>query len=231
MSTENVRKCITVVEMRTKRTVNQICEFSGYPRDYVYWIEKKLDEADGKKSFTREQQCHSRQSYLCRSDEFLAYLSETVSEDPGNSMSAFAKDMVNAMSIILNARHECLWFLSYRFRRQYFLTAKLKESRSAKAHFLVDELKHEELVVMLKVFLDEKNFIQDIKVNMQNDRFHCEYSKRFSLSYTVWENEGSSNLRCVNSNPNWPTEHEEPSYQIEVRPTCGSIFLVDGSSG
>ena len=66
---------------------------------------------------------------------------QTISQDPGKSMSALAKEMGVAKSTIHKAVHEDLGFMSYRLRRRHLLTAKMKESRSAKAHALINELR------------------------------------------------------------------------------------------
>ncbi len=78
-----------------------------------------------------------------------------------------------ARSTIHKAVHEDLQYHSYKLRRRHLLTEKTKETRLAKARALLNELKHGESVGMLSFFSDEKNFVQDMKVNVQNDRCLC----------------------------------------------------------
>ena len=54
MPTEIEKRYAIIAGLRAGRSVKQICEFFGYPRDYVYRIKKKFHKADDKESFTGE---------------------------------------------------------------------------------------------------------------------------------------------------------------------------------
>lgn len=159
--------------LRAGRSPREIMDFFGFPKATVYRLKKVFDKADDKGEVTGERKNHSRRSDSCRHEEFLSTLETSIKEDPGKSMGALAKEMGVARSTIHKAVHEDLQYHSYKLRRRHLLTQRTKETRLAKARSLLNELKHGDSVGMLRFFSDEKNFVQDMKVNVQNNRWLC----------------------------------------------------------
>ena len=97
----------------------------------------------------------------------MAEVQEKVRDKPETSMAALAAEMGVHRSTISKTIKD-LGMKSYTLRRRQLLTDATKERRLQKAKALLNDLKHES-AGMLRFFSDEKNFIQDQKVNRQND--------------------------------------------------------------
>ena len=172
MPSEVERRYAVIAALRAGRSAREIIDFFGYPRALVYRLKKAYDEADDKEDISGERKSHSRRSDSHRNEEFLSTLEGVIEDDPSKSMGALAKEMGVAKSTIHKAVHEDLDLISYKLRRRHLLTEKTKDTRLAKARALLNELK-DESVGMLRFFSDEKNFVQDMRVNVQNDRWLC----------------------------------------------------------
>lgn len=173
MPTEIEKRYAIVAALRAGRSVKEIVDFFGFHRDHVYCIKRKFDEADDKEAFTGERKAHSRRSEAHRDEDFVTRLESMIEDDPSQPMSSLAQAMGVSKSTIHKTVHEDLNFFSYKLRQRHLLTESTKETRHVKARALLNELKHGQSVRMLRFFSDEKNFIQDRKVNSQNDRWLC----------------------------------------------------------
>ena len=173
MSRELERRAAVLESLRAGRTASEIISFFGYGKSFVYNIRKDFETAEDKDDVTAERKPHKRRSDSKRSEEFLADMKATIDEDPSKTMGQLAKEMHVGKSTIHRAVHEDLCYQSFVLRRRQLLTEATKESRRVKAQALVSDLKNHS-AGMLRFFSDEKNFIQDRKVNRQNDRWLCE---------------------------------------------------------
>ncbi|XP_035891201.1 uncharacterized protein LOC118502743 [Anopheles stephensi] len=85
-------------------------------------------------------------------------------------MRALARDVGVAQSTVKVALNEDLRYASYKRRRGQLITAKTREKWLANAKRLLSWLKHPAQSDTLWFFSDEKNFCQDQKHNVQNNR-------------------------------------------------------------
>ena len=173
MSRELERRAAVLEGLRAGRTAREIIAFFGYSKSFVYNIRKDYESSTDKENVTAERKTHKRRSDSRRNEEFLAEVKTTINEDPGKSMRHLAEEMNVGRSTIHRSVHEDLGYKSFVLRRRQLLTEVTKQNRKLKAQALVNDLKKRS-AGMLRFFSDEKNFIQDRKVNRQNDRWLCE---------------------------------------------------------
>lgn len=88
-------------------------------------------------------------------------------------MRALANELEVDESTIRRVVHEDLRYKSYVMRRGQFMSDRTKVNRLTRAKRLLNKLKHPEEPGLIWFFSDEKNFVQDQKVNRRNDRWLC----------------------------------------------------------
>lgn len=108
--------------------------------------------------------------YRCR-------LEQAICQDPGNSMSSFAKQTKTARSANHKVAYGYLYFTFRWLRKWLLITAKKKKSRFVKAHIMFNQLRHVDSVKMLKVFWNDNNFVGDIETSVWFDCWFFKYSK------------------------------------------------------
>lgn len=173
MSRELERRAAVLEGLRAGRTATEVIAFFGYSKSFVYNIRKDYEAAPDKDQVTAERKPHKRRSDSKRSEDFLEELKTNIAEDPGQSMRHLAQKMDVASSTIHRSVHQDLGFQSFVLRRRQLLTEATRENRKVKAQALLNDLRRNS-AGLLRFFSDEKNFIQDRKVNRQNDRWLCE---------------------------------------------------------
>lgn len=173
MSKEQDRRAAILESLRAGKTAKEIVDWFGYSKTQVYEIAKTYREADNKDDVTSDRASHSKRSDRKRTGEFIDQLKDRIDQSPGTSMAKLAKDMGVHRATVSRAVHQDLHYKSYVLRRRQLLTDAMKVNRKIKCQALLNDIKHES-AHHLRFFTDEKNFIQDRKVNRQNDRWICE---------------------------------------------------------
>jgi len=173
MSREFERRAAVLESLRAGRSASEIITFFGYGKSYVYHIRKEYETATNKEEITADRKTHKRRSDCKRNDDFMAEVKATIDEDPSKSMGQLAKEFNVGKATIHRTVHDDLGYRSFVLRRRQLLTEATKERRKLRAQALLNDLKRDS-AGLLRFFSDEKNFIQDQKVNRQNDRWLCD---------------------------------------------------------
>lgn len=172
MSREYDRRAAILESLRAGKSPAQIVTWFGYKKTQVYDIAKKFGESDNQEEVTADRKRHRKRSDCKRNEEFCRELKDNIDRNPGRSMNDLAKKMRVARSTISLAVNKDLQYKSFVLRNRQLLTEKNKIDRKIKAQALLNDMKHDS-AGFLRFFSDEKNFIQDRKVNRQNDRWIC----------------------------------------------------------
>lgn len=175
MSSEYDRRASILESLRAGRTPQQIIEWFGYSKTTVYNLAKRFNENHDKDNINAKRKSHIKRSDSKRNETFIADLKEKIDADGSKSMADLAKEMIVAKTTICVAIKQDICYKSYVLRRRQLLTEKLKSSRKIKAQALLNDLKHDS-AGLLRFFSDEKYFVQDRKINRQNDRWICQYA-------------------------------------------------------
>lgn len=173
MSREFERRAAVLESLRAGRSASEIITFFGYGKSYVYHIRKEYETATNKEEITADRKTHKRRSDCKRNDDFMAEVKATIDEDPSKSMGQLAKEFNVGKATIHRTVHDDLGYRSFVLRRRQLLTEATKERRKLRAQALLNDLKRDS-AGLLRFFSDEKKFIQDQKVNRQNDRWLCD---------------------------------------------------------
>ena len=93
-----------------------------------------------------------------------------VLEDPGIRIRALSRVLNVSVSTVKLALNEDLRCYSYKRRRGQLLTEKARQNRFTKGMKPLSNVKHTAEPQTIGFFSDEKNFCQDQKHNIQNNR-------------------------------------------------------------
>lgn len=172
--TQEMKRHAVIVSIAAGHTNSEIAAFLNVARSFVYKVRRELVDARGNVASTSQRKQHSRRSDSIRTSEFINAIQSAIDESPGKSMRALAKDFQVDEATIRRVVHEDLRYKSYVIRRGQFMSQKTRENRVIRARRLLNKLKHPEEPGILWFFSDEKNFVQDQKVNRRNDRWLCQ---------------------------------------------------------
>jgi hypothetical protein len=89
-------------------------------------------------------------------------------------MRKLAEEMEVSEWLIRKIVKEDIHYRSYSLRRGHFMTQRRKKKRYKKTSALLNRLKHPPVQNIFIFFSDEKNFWQDEKVNLRNNRWLCD---------------------------------------------------------
>jgi hypothetical protein len=172
---ECVRGAI-VTGIHAGRTNRDIANFNisantmkNFAREYLNLIEQggQDEEFDIK-----------RKQHRCRSDtssmEIVEKMQEAINKDPGRSMRKLVEELEVSEWLIRKIVKEDILDRSYSLRRSQFMTAATKKTHHKKASALLNRLRHLPVQDILIFFSDERNFLQDQKVNSRNNRWLCD---------------------------------------------------------
>ena len=91
---------------RAGRSLQEVNQFFGYPKSFVYSIKKEYLEADDTEEVTADRKAHRCRPNAKRKEEFIASLQEKINDGPGQSMSKLALKMGVSNSTIQKSVHE-----------------------------------------------------------------------------------------------------------------------------
>ena len=174
---EEQKRAAIVIGLRAGRTPREIADFNNLPRSLCYRVRsefnEKLSAGEDAEDISVERRPHRRRSDSLRTSEFIEQVQNMVDEDPGRSMRSLARELQVDEKTVRNCVHEDIRYKSYALKRRQFMNEATKERRADKAARLLCKLKHPQCTNQLIFFSDEKNFCQDQKVNVRNDRWLC----------------------------------------------------------
>ena len=173
MSSEYDRRAAVVESLRAGHSAKEIIEWFKYPKTMVYELAKAYESATEKEIFTPERKAHKKRADTIRTPEFVQGVAKVVKEDPSKSMGKIAAEVGASRRTVERVVKDDLNLKSYVLARRHLLTEDQKERRMLRAAALINDLKHVS-AGMLRFFSDEKNFVQDMKNNRQNDRWLAE---------------------------------------------------------
>lgn len=171
--TNEMKRHAVIVSLAAGHTDSEIATFLKVARSFVFKVRTELGAAkgDGAEASQRKQVC--RRSDSIRNAEFVSRVQSVIDENPGKSMRSLGRELQVDEATIRRVVHEDLRYTSYAMRRGQFMSEITKVNRLTRAKRLLNKLKHPEEPGMIWFFSDEKNFVQDQKVNRKNDRWLC----------------------------------------------------------
>ncbi|CAE1244636.1 unnamed protein product [Acanthosepion pharaonis] len=131
-------------------------------------IWRKWKACANKDEFTAKRKAHNVRSSAVKTDKFVASVKETVDNDGSQSYTKITSDMGCHKSTICRTIKKHIGYSFYRKSHCMLIMITSKKSRKVKAAALLNE---HGSAGMLRLFSDEKNFIQDQMSNRQNDRW------------------------------------------------------------
>lgn len=175
--TQQMKRHAVIVSLAAGHSDSEIAAFLNVARSFVFKVRRELDAASGDVATVSHRKRHCRRSDITRTPEFISSVQAAIDEDPGKSIRALGRELQVDEATIRRVVHEDLRYKSYVMRRGQFMSEKTRENRVTRAKRLLNKLKHPEEPGMLWFFSDEKNFVQDQKVNRRNDRWLCQTSE------------------------------------------------------
>ena len=169
-------KEITVAAQCSLSTVRTIRhELENCDGDYEAVDRRKQhirrSDCDGDYEAVARRKQHYGRSDCVHTAEFLQCLKKKVLKDPGIRIRALSRELNVSASTMKLALNEDLHYYSYKCRRGQLLTEKANENRLTKGRKLLSNVKHPAEPQTMWFFSDEKDFCQDEKHNMQNNRW------------------------------------------------------------
>ena len=171
--TQQIKRYAIIVSLAAGHTDSEIAAFLKVVRSCVFKIRSELKAAGGDVAAVAERKRHCQRSDCIRTPEFVNSVQAAIDENPGKLMRALTNELEVDKSTIRHVAQEDLHYKSYVMQRGQFMSDRSKVNCLTRAKRLLNKLKHPEKPGMIWFFSDEKNFVQDQKVNRKNDQWLC----------------------------------------------------------
>ena len=171
--TQQMKRHDVIVCLAAGHTDSEIAAFLKVVRSFVFKVKSELKAAGDDVAAVAERKRHYQGSDCISTPEFVNSVQAAIDEDHGKSMRALANELEVDESTIRRVVHEDLRYKSYVIRRGQFMSDRTKVNRLTRLKRFLNKLKHPEDPGMIWFFSEEKNFVQDQKVNRKNNRWLC----------------------------------------------------------